>query len=838
MPIRVTCSSCDCAFQVADAAAGKRGKCPKCQTVLTIPLPPTPVAEEAIDLVPLDDDEVPYQLAGQAHRPVMMTAKSSANGKTGPKGQTPVVLGDEDLVTTATLTPAQILAAFQDYIEPVKPTPLYRFWIVVVACFMFLLPLVYLALIGLVAYGVFWHVTNNFSVFDPGPNNFGRHRDGRGAVILYIVPIIAGLGLIAFMIKPLFARSGQGRKTRSLEPSKEPLLFAFVDGVCSTVGARTPIRIDVDCQVNASASFDGGPFSFMNRNLVLTIGLPLVGGLSIKQFAGVLAHEFGHFSQGAGMRLSTMIRSINFWFARVVYERDAWDENLAAWSRGGDVRVTAVVWVIRGVVWLTRRMLWVLMMAGHIVSGFLLRQMEFDADRYEARMVGGEVFESTARRLHVLGVANQGAFIDLQESWREGRLADNLPKLITANVAQIPAEALEKIDEQVTTGKTGLFDTHPTDKDRIFRAHAEDTDGVFTLEGPGTDVFRDFDSLCRAATFEYYKAIFGKNGVDKDSLRPVGDVVRTQTAAMQGNKALERFYQGVFDPFRPFLLPEVTPRIPADAKAARQALISARQKMAATIETYEESLKTYNDLRGEGIKVAAATAMLKADFKPKASDFGLTKANLDCASTAASEIAREIERLDEALSIRESATIRRIHGALSLLESDDIAEIVPDGPTWREEAATLYPVAKHVGRTVIPSLVETLKAHQALLGVLSKWQGNEQNAKMHNAIRRAGKVLHDQLQELSWKLGNAVAYPFDHAEGMISLAQYALPKMPGADDINELLDAAGNALDKMVPLHYRLVGRLMLAAEEVEKALGMEPLPERPKPDDEAAQAT
>ncbi len=38
--------------------------------------------------------------------------------------------------------------------------------------------------------------------------------------------------------------------------------------------------------------------SLWGNDLVLTIGLPLVAGLSAKEFAGILAHEFGHFTQG------------------------------------------------------------------------------------------------------------------------------------------------------------------------------------------------------------------------------------------------------------------------------------------------------------------------------------------------------------------------------------------------------------------------------------------------------------------------------------------------------------------------------------------------------------
>ncbi len=130
------------------------------------------------------------------------------------------------------------------------------------------------------------------------------------------------------MLKPLFARPGKREKARVLDPEIEPLLFAFVDGVCTSVGAPRPNRIEVDCQVNASAHRDAGPLAVFSNELVLTIGLPLAAGLNMKQFAGVLAHEFGHFSQGAGMRLSFLIRAISFWFARVVYQRDRWDLSL------------------------------------------------------------------------------------------------------------------------------------------------------------------------------------------------------------------------------------------------------------------------------------------------------------------------------------------------------------------------------------------------------------------------------------------------------------------------------------------------------------------------------
>lgn len=816
MAIRVVCGQCQCAFQVADAASGKAGKCPKCSAAIKIP---TVVVNPEFGYVQLDDedDDIPYEVA-ESGRIAASGVRLQASKR---KKAAAVELSEEDQITTATLTPRQILAAFGDQIEPVRPTASYRIWIVVVAILMILLPIIYIATIAL---------TGWLSIVALGLDLFP---------MWVRLPITAsGLILACFMLKPFFAKSGQGGNDLPLDPSKEPLLFAFVDGICQTVGSRTPTRIEVDCEINASARRVGGPLAVFNKDLVLTIGLPLIGGLTLRQFAGVLAHEFGHFSQNTGMRVSLMVRAISHWFARVVYTRDAWDDRITIWSMKGGAGAKLCQWIFMGFVFAYRGILWLFMRAGNALSGFLTRQMEFDADRYEARMSGGESFESTARRLHVLGAAYQGAYADLRNSWRDGSLVDNWPKLIVANVAQIPKDILEKIDEQVTEKTTGIFDTHPADRDRIFAAHAEDTDGVFHLDGAATDVFRDFDGLSRYATFELYRSMFGRHGVSKEQLKPVADVVRVQTAAMKGNEALTRFYQGVFSPYRPFLLPEALPKAPEDAKAAKAALVSARERMTATIEKYETTLDQFEELRLEAIKVAAATVLLKTDFRPKASEYGLTKSTLECAKEAMKEIGEDVERMDQVLSLRESATIRRIHGALSLLMNNDVATLVPKADEWRDEVTEVYPVARHMGRVVIPTLMKAVEAHQALVMVVDKWAaGHAGDERVRNAVLRAGRIVHEMLTELRWKLGESIPYPFDHQDGLISLARYALPAVPDAKDIDGLLHVGGMAIDKVIPMHYRLVGRLMLAAEAVETALRLKPLPERPKKDegDEAA---
>ena len=150
--------------------------------------------------------------------------------------------------------------------------------------------------------------------------------------LIYFIPLFAGVIVLFFMFKPLLAGRPKRAQPLAMDPADNPLLYAFIAKICDVVGAPAPRRIDMDCQLNASAGFRRGFRSMTGNDLVLTIGLPLVANFSMRAVAGVIAHEFGHFTQGAGMRLNYLIRSINFWFARVAYQRDAWDEALENWS--------------------------------------------------------------------------------------------------------------------------------------------------------------------------------------------------------------------------------------------------------------------------------------------------------------------------------------------------------------------------------------------------------------------------------------------------------------------------------------------------------------------------
>jgi Zn-dependent protease with chaperone function len=405
-------------------------------------------------------------------------------------------LGQAELLTT-------ILNAFQGDFCPVQRRIGYRLGIVLVSLAMILLPLLYLGLIGGVAYLIYLHARYDLAALK-------STRSVYAIVFLYGGPMFAGLILLFFMIKPLLAGSPKLARVRVLEPDKEPTLFAFVSRIAQTVGAPEPKQIQVDCEVNASASFGTGFAGLFGRNLVLTIGMPLVGGFSTEQLAGVLAHELGHFSQGAGMRFSYVIRAINHWLVRVVYERDEWDEGLVRYSEE-ESRLAPIFWLALLGIFISRVILWVFMALGHVISCFLLRHMEYDADAYEARLVGSEVFEATFRRMATLEVAANAAHAQAIVSWSKERLPEDIPGLILFHNNRIPPKLSRLIDKDLKKTKTGFFDTHPCFRDRVANVRNGDSEGVFHLQEPATILLSDYGKLCRLVTKDFYRQMLGKN---------------------------------------------------------------------------------------------------------------------------------------------------------------------------------------------------------------------------------------------------------------------------------------------------------------------------------------
>lgn len=405
----------------------------------------------------------------------------------------------------------------------------YRLRLLLVAATVTTLPCLYVGLIGLAGAGVFYYVTQII------PSLTLRPMAGRVwlfYLLLIATPAVAGVILVLFMLKPLFFRIVSDTRRRSLTRQGEPRLFELVDAISESVGAPKPARIDVDYQVNASAGPVGGLLSVASGNLVLTIGVPLVAGLSARQLAGVLAHELGHFAQKVGMGSNVLITRVNRWFLRVIYQRDSLDEALDEWISDSEWYIALVLGIAKLAVMVSRGILWCLMMVGHAVSASLLRQMEYDADRYHYDLVGSETFEQTSRELPVIAAANQAALSQLYELFTKGILADDMILLQDRIHREIPGTVRQELGQVIDQTRQAWFDTHPTDSKRIARARSAARPGGFRLDRPARDLFEHYDALCQNVTSDFFRDQFGERVMPDQftsSKRLIASVKPTET---------------------------------------------------------------------------------------------------------------------------------------------------------------------------------------------------------------------------------------------------------------------------------------------------------------------
>ncbi len=687
----------------------------------------------------------------------------------------------------AAVTASGVNPDFTGTFEPVHLSLGYRIGMVAVCCGMALLLAVYLGIMGCAAYGVYYHFHAHSAMIAASGNVF--------AIIIYYWPCLAGSILIFFMVKPILARRPEQPPKYSLTPQSDPALFELIGRICELTRAPLPSRVDVDCQINASASFRRGLLSMRGYDVVLTIGLPLAAGLTMQEFAGVLAHEFGHFAQGAGMRLTYLIRATSAWFARVVYERDEWYVRLVQAAYSLNIRLAIFLHLIRFSIWLSRRILWVLMHLGHVISCFMLRQMEYDADGYETRLAGSEAFARTATKLQQLHAAGLFAYEKVRESWNGRRLPENLPSFINVCINNTPAELREKIESG--TRETRFLDTHPCDADRIKAAKTLNQTGIFHNDRPASELFNDFDGLCKGASRFHYENELELKITDRNL---VSHEIAEQDSLSQtqGEQAYRDFFLGLRLKFRPIVLPaaELCNANPKETLlAAKREMEQSKPAVQKALADHEQAELNYQ----RGLDAISQTAQ---------------QATVMAAET--------MKSLVPTLEKFERNAKARLGSALQLLKEPGIAEGIKNAAALRAEVAQLTPVYVALCQAFEP-LQELRRQFRALTAAMDA-AGQEQRRSLRlERIEARVNELTPRIKDLLERVRSPlldVPYPFHHARQDLTLDAFAKNDIPASTKLQAIFNDCTCHLDRLLPLYQRVLSRFVFIALSVERAVG------------------
>jgi Zn-dependent protease with chaperone function len=710
---------------------------------------------------------------------------------------------------------AALLCSADVRIVPVRIALPYQLGLVVVAAAMLLLPVLYVALIGVLAFFVWMHAVHSPAViFQAGIGIW------RAAV--YVGPLVAGAVGVLFMIKPILAKPPKPPRPLGLARTNQSLLFEFVERLCRALGAPPPQEIRVDMQVNASASYRRGLRSLFGKDLVLTLGMPLAAGLNVDQLAGILAHEFGHFSQTTAMRFTYVIARINHWFARVVYERDQWDLKLTTWSENATTGfVQFVLLLAQFSVWLSRRILWILMYVGHALSAFLSRQMEHNADAHEVQLIGSAGFRQTYLRMGLLQIATQSALGQVEKMWAERRLARDLPALVLVHAERIEqnVETMSQIERGMLEQRARMFDTHPSGAERIRRAERSTVTPAMTCPEPASALFRKFGSLAERSTLAFYQSTVGEETGNAALVGPE-DAAAGLAKAVALGQATERVAFGGavmgFGIAPKSLEPVVPSSVPAGIAAlerARQHTQSLRGSVPSLVNDYDTA---YDKLQRVGTALLLDAAGMR--YSPKDLDLPTKETAALLALEQSTE--EERQRAREAMRPVFAAIEDRVDAAVALAMHPNVRPRLADaGPTLAnfhaigETLVTLAASWQQLAR-----LGTKCRDLSMLVNGIDAYGGDEH---FQGHIQRVISETFDLLGRLFGRL-NETPYPFEHAHGTVSIARYAVPTRPTADI--QILDHALGALNRVMSLYERCWGEIAALVEEVEAAVGMAPL--------------
>lgn len=730
-----------------------------------------------------------------------------------------------------------------------KASPMYAFSVFLVAGVVVLLPVIYLALIAAAGYGMVRYCTDVIpGLTDTVTDSHSLHGTGRSQaflLLLALAPAIIGVAIVLFMLKPLFAPRRQREDTVPVRRNEESRLYQFVEGVCYVIGAPMPARIDVTYAPNASASFRGGLLSLFRRgDLVLTIGMPLVMGMTSGQLAGVIAHELGHFAQGAAMRAYYLTTIVEMWLARAAYERDGWDAWIDEQLRQSPHWIASIILLsIKCGIFLTRLVLRVLLYVGELICMHMSRQMEFNADRFEIQFSGSEAFAHVCERIDSLCAGFPRAERIAADMWRAGKqLPDDMPSLIADASLRITPEERARIERARRTERAWLFLSHPPTRVRLARAREAAEPGIYHNTEPAATLCTDASIYCKRVTYGLFRERVG-GWVNEATFVPTATILAPRAADHARRGAAEKYFG--FEPptWRPVLLsmrclPDVV-----DLRGTVEKLKQAIAAVRASGPAADRAAKVFREATEKKDRCEQAAAVMDAhlivDYHrlelPKSSRATLSRMAWDAQNQAASATSEIDAGLD--------AACVRLATALSLLAAPGIEKYVDRLDERRKRANELLPVMASLKSvfSVAGEIRESMGMARELIGAIRSEDtfkaAREKLRPLSDSVRsnvlharqECGGVIYphrpgpDNASRESWEAPSIAGVA-------TNLGERLAPQSPGHRQYDDIFSAGALFTDRFVEELGRTTGELVEIAAAIEDALRKATASKKPQP--------
>lgn len=292
---------------------------------------------------------------------------------------------------------------------------------------------------------------------------------------------VSGVTLVVFLFKFVFLKSISNTEGfREITKVQHPQLFQIIEDLTIEIGTDVPKKVFITEQVNASVFYDSSFWSMIfpvRKNLM--IGYSLVNASTKDELKGILAHEFGHFSQRS-MKVGSYVYNCNRVIYNLVYENNSFEETIERYGNSHYIlkfTFLLAAFIVRGFQWILKKVYEFL----NISYLSLSREMEFHADAVATHIVGSDTMIDSLLRMDLADKAYNSVVEFLNEKYSEEKKISNLFSL-QKDVLQFFGELnnlefkgrypLVTIDEIDKYQKSRLiikdqWASHPTTEERV-----------------------------------------------------------------------------------------------------------------------------------------------------------------------------------------------------------------------------------------------------------------------------------------------------------------------------------------------------------------------------------
>lgn len=610
----------------------------------------------------------------------------------------------------------------------------------------------------------------------------------------FIIPVALCLLFLLTLLEPLLVRRASPAPPRSLERAQETVLFSFVERLARTVGAPLPkvieVTTDADLGLQREPRRRGG-------RLVLTLGLPLVAGLTLEQFAGLLARECTTYVRRPGNALLRLIRRADDRFDQLLADCTDLQEKRreGVGQLVGNVGLTPLVdgalFLVFG---LTRSLIALLTRVTGVLRGFAEQSLAQDAALYQEQLVGSEVARTTESWAATLRSAQRRVLLGFDASRPIAPPPDHLP-------AQVVLLALE--EKAAHGGGPHAAEPPPQENKARFRSAL-----------PATVLFHDFLRPARQLTSDFYRSLERP----LYELEPIARFLEHHDHLATEDAAAQRFFGGAL--LRRRAIP-VSASLPKDERPWPRrvaALATAREQFNAGLPNYRHLLVQFDRAASYQEAAREAQGLMAAGLTLEPDAFGLKEWSLELAQTMENKARAHLQQARNLAKDHNMKAGRCLMSALTLLTTPDLPARLPAAADWAQQAPQLLAALAAVNR-VFPHFLRLANATSLLTALEERSQdlSGDERLRLSEQISLETAKLEEPLATLRQALLQEKNL-FHHHGFDLNLAIRGLPADPRT---------AGRDLLRRVHQHYRrCLSRLAWIAEQLERAADLPPLPE------------